>query len=144
MSALAPHFLLRADCHRFNRPGNWHFALHTPDGRPQVEVEDAEPSVHGERLELLTVIRGLEAIDQPAHVTLQTTSDYVRRGIKYGLDDWRSNNWRWERHGKMVPIKNADLWRRLDRALQVHNVVCSQIPAGPAHPNLLPPKLRRA
>jgi ribonuclease HI len=124
MSISAPHFLLKADCDRLRRPGTWHFALQTADGSPQVEVEDAEPTISGERLELLTVIRGLEAIDRPAHVTLLTSSSYVRRGIKYGLEEWRANNWQWERHGHMVPIKNGDLWRRLDRALHVHRVQC--------------------
>jgi ribonuclease HI len=124
MPVRAPHFLLKAECHSHSRPGQWHFALQTADGRPQIDVEDAEPAVSGERLELLTVVRGLEAIDRPSHVTLLTTSKYVRRGIQYGLDDWRANNWRWERHGTMVPVKDGDLWRRLDRAFQVHCVDC--------------------
>jgi ribonuclease HI len=127
MSHPTPHFLLRAECHRLNQPGDWHFVLQSADGRPQIEVEDAEPAIQGERLELLTVIRGLEAIDRPARVTLQTASAYVRRGIKYGLDEWRTNNWHWERHGEMVPVKNGDLWRRLDRALKVHQVNCQLI-----------------
>ncbi|HZZ26747.1 MAG TPA: RNase H family protein, partial [Pirellulales bacterium] len=124
MSIRAPHFLLKAECRKQNRSGNWHFVLATVDGRQQVDVEDAEPMLPEERLELLAVVRGLEAIDSPAKVTLQTSSSYVRRGICYGLDDWRENNWHWEWHGKMVPVKNGDLWRRLDRALQVHDVEC--------------------
>ena len=135
----APQVLLQAECRRQNRPGRWHFAIRTADGCPQIDVEDDEPDVHGERLELLTVVRGLEALDRPAQVTLETTSSYVRRGINYGLNAWRETNWRWERHGEMVPVKNGDLWRRLDRALQVHNVTCRLIPADPIHPNL-PPK----
>jgi ribonuclease HI len=128
-------YLLRADSNHSQEPGHWHFALQDIDGRSQVEVEDAEPAVQGERLELLTVIRGLEAIDHPAHVTLLTSSDYVRRGIKYGLDDWRSSGWLWERHGQMVPVKNADLWRRLDRAMQFHTVTCSQTSAANTYEN---------
>jgi ribonuclease HI len=124
MSVRAPHFLLKAECHPDSQSGQWRFALQTADGRPQIDVEDAEPAVSGERLELLTVVRGLEAIDRPSHVTLITTSAYVCRGIEYGLDEWRANNWRWERHGAMVPVKNGDLWRRLDRAFQVHRVDC--------------------
>jgi ribonuclease HI len=134
----APHFLLRAECHRSNRPGDWHFALETDDGRRQIDVEDIEPNVDAQRLELLTVVRALEALDHPAEVTLQTSSTYVRRGINYGLEDWRSSDWRWERYGEMVPVKNADLWRRLDRAMQVHNVTCQVAPADAANPNSLP------
>src|SRR5262245_46386406 len=121
---LTPHFLLQAESREHRQPGDWHFLLQTADGHPEVEVEDSEPAIQGERLELLAVVRGLEAIDLPARVTLFTESDYVRRGIRYGLDDWRANNWHWERHGQMVPVKNGDLWRRLDRALQVHDVEC--------------------
>jgi ribonuclease HI len=133
MATPAPHFLLKADCRRQNRIGNWHFVLQTADGRKQADVEDAEPALPAERLELLAVVRGLEAIDSPAKVTLQTSSRYVRRGIKYGLDEWRENNWHWEWHGKMVPVKNEDLWRRLDRALQVHDVQCQLIRIDGAH-----------
>jgi len=124
MPVCAPHFLLRTECRSKDHAGKWHFVLQTPDGRKQADVEDAEPTLPGERLELLAVVRGLEAIDSPAKVTLQTSSNYVRRGIDYGLDDWRENNWQWEWHGQMVPVKNYDLWRRLDRALQVHEVDC--------------------
>jgi ribonuclease HI len=134
MSIRAPHFLLKTESRRRNnRACDWHFVLQTADGRQQVEVEDSEPNVPAERLELLAVVRGLEAIDSPAKVTLQTSSNYVRRGIHYGLDDWRENNWQWEWHGKMVPVKNGDLWRRLDRALQVHDVECQLLRIDAAH-----------
>ena len=76
-------------------------------------AEDIEPDIQGERLELLTVVRGLEALDQPVPVTLMTPSIYVREGIRYGLAEWRRNGWRWESFGQMVPVKNCDLWQRV-------------------------------
>jgi ribonuclease HI len=114
-----PHFVLKAG----QTAGNWRFSLENPNDRA-LEVSDFEPFTQGQRLELLAVVRGLEALEQPSRVTLQTSSSYVKRGIIYGLEDWRASGWRWESHGKMVPVKNGDLWRRLDRALQLHQVEC--------------------
>jgi ribonuclease HI len=124
MSVSAPHFLLMAGRVRRDRQEDWRFTIQTDDGQPCFEVADFEPEVHGERLELLAVIRGLESLDQPSRVTLFTDSAYVSRGLNYGLDEWRDNNWQWERHGSMVPVKNSDLWKRLDRTLQIHQVEC--------------------
>ncbi len=124
MSVPAPHFLLIAGRGKRDQHEDWRFTIQTDDGQPCVEVADSEPEVQGERLELLAVIRGLESFDQPSRVTLLTDSDYVSRGLNYGLEEWRNNNWQWERHGSMVPVKNSDLWKRLDRTLQIHQVEC--------------------
>ena len=124
MSLTAPHFLLIAGRVRRDRQEDWQFTIQTDDGQPCFEVADFEPEVHGERLELLAVIRGLESLDQPSRITLFTDSTYVSRGLNYGLAEWRDNNWQWERHGSMVPVKNSDLWKRLDRTLQIHQVEC--------------------
>jgi ribonuclease HI len=121
MSAKMPHFLLKAG--ETTSPGNWRFSLENADGR-ELEVNDFEPFTQGQRLELLAVVRGLEALEQPSRVTVLTPSSYVKRGIAYGMEDWRASGWCWESHGKMVPVKNSDLWRRLDRALQFHRVEC--------------------
>jgi ribonuclease HI len=124
MSVPAPHFLLRARANRLDRPGRWCFMLESNDGSHSMKVEDDEPDTHGERLELLALVRGLEAVPQPAHVTVVATSRYVDRVLNGGLEEWRANDWRWEHHGEMVPVKNADLWRRVDRALNFHKIDC--------------------
>ena len=98
--------------------------LQAVDGSTKLEVEDAEPDMRGERLELLAVVRGLEALEQPSRVTLVTASRYVSRGLTCSLPEWRESGWQWEHHGQMVPIKNRDLWQRLDRALRFHRVQC--------------------
>ncbi|MFO0912286.1 MAG: RNase H family protein [Pirellulales bacterium] len=107
--------------------GRWQFQLKSVDGRGELEAGDAEHSSAGERLELLAVVRGLEALDQPSRVKLVTTSRQVARGLRHGLEAWRANNWHWERFGRWVPIKDADLWRRIDRALQFHEVECQSV-----------------
>jgi ribonuclease HI len=98
--------------------------LEAVDGSAKFEVCDQEQDVEGERLELLAVVRGLEALDQPSRVTLVTPSRYVSHGLRYGLAGWRESGWQWERFGKMTAIKNSDLWQRIDKALQYHDVIC--------------------
>ena len=102
----------------------WRFVLRSPDGETRLEVADAEQDASDERLALLAVVRGLEALEQPSRVTLVTTNMSIRRGLRFGLDSWRENQWQWERYGRMAPIKNADLWQRVDRALRFHEVDC--------------------
>ena len=123
MNSCTPKYLLFSEPSGGPR-GTWKFVLRSIHGSECLEASDDEPGVCGERLELLTVVRGLEALDQPSKVTLVTPSKYVREGIRYGLREWRSNGWRWEYYGEMVPVKNRDLWQRIDRALRFHEVDC--------------------
>lgn len=138
MSVPAPHFVLYSELtaaapfHRSpastadgHRPScGWRFSLRSEDGTTRLDVSDDEPNASPERLALLAVVRGLEALEQPSRVTLVTSSGWVRRGLRFGLDHWRDNHWRWERFGRMTRIKNADLWQRVDRAMQYHEVDC--------------------
>jgi ribonuclease HI len=128
MTAKAPHFHLYAEaapaadataaCHS----ARWRFVLRLPGGENSLEAADEEPAASPERLELLAIIRGLEALEQPSRVTLFTASREIRRGLDFGLAAWRENDWQWERYGRMTPIKNGDLWQRLDRLLEIHSL----------------------
>jgi hypothetical protein len=91
-----------------------------------LEATDVEPEVWGERLDLLTVVRGLESLDQPSRVTLIGCSRYVQQGVQFGLSEWRSNDWQWEYFGQLAPVRDADLWQRMDHILQFHRVECGQ------------------
>ena len=138
MSIPAPHFLLFSEARGKKRQGQWRFVLQAADGSATFEASDSEPDIGGERLELLAVIRGLEALDQPSRVTLFTPSKYVSRGMAYGLEEWRRNGWTWECFGEMVPVKNRDLWQRLDRALNYHTIEFRIRRTDDAHPSLEP------
>ena len=107
--------------------GQWHFELRSAEGEVLLSAADREAETIGPRLELLAAVRGLEALESPSEVTLLTASRYVRRGIVYGLDHWRQNGWTWEWFGHMVPVRNHDLWQRVDRALGFHHVQCPQV-----------------
>jgi ribonuclease HI len=116
--------------------GAWRFVLRSVDGAKYFEAADVETDVIGERLELLTLVRALESLDQPSQVTLMGSSNYLRQGIQFGMPEWRTNDWLWEWFGQMVPVKNADLWQRLDRLMAFHQVECRIRRTDAAHPAL--------
>lgn len=135
MTVSTPHYLLfsesnaprAADSGHVRRglnSGRWRFVLETVDGRTRFEATDEELESEEGRLALLAVVRGLEALEQPSRVTVVTPSRYVSRGFLFGLEEWRENDWQWERFGEMTPIKNCDLWQRIDRAMQYHQIEC--------------------
>ncbi len=138
-----PQFLLFCDTHASDASsaaasggsscfGRWHFVLDRLDRPEHLEAADSEPAIHPDRLALLSVVRGLEALDEPSRVNLVTTSRYVSRGLKYGLSNWRESDYQWERFGIQKPVRNADLWQRVDRALKFHGVTCRLIQSAPA------------
>lgn len=133
MVAAQPQFLLFCDAHVSSSSskagfekinGRWHFMLERLDGPERLEVTDSERAQPPDRLALLAVVRGLEALEQPSQVTLITTSRYVSRGLRYGLSEWREADYSWEHFGVQKPIRNADLWQRIDCAMQFHRVAC--------------------
>lgn len=130
MKQTAPHYLLLCEANsnrvdgRDGPGGNWSFVLERIGSSHRIEVAECEPNVTGERLELLAVVRGLEALEQPSRVTLFTSSRFVGHGIRRHLQSWRENGFRWERFGEMIPINHQDFWIRVDRALHFHDVDC--------------------
>ena len=127
MSTCTPHFLLFSEARppvEGDETGRWHFVLESLADGDSLEAAEEVPAVSAEQLELLAVVRGLEALDQPSRVTLVTTSRYVARGLRNGLSHWRENDFQWERFGRLVPVKHGDLWRRIDRALGFHRLDC--------------------
>lgn len=125
MQAPGKHYLLFTDAvTRTCRSQEWRFVLQPIDGGERVVASDVETDADGMRLALLAVVRGLEALDGPSRVTLLVANRFVRRGIRRDLAQWRERSWRWERFGQLVPIRDLDLWQRVDRALAIHQVEC--------------------
>ena len=120
-----PHYLLFAAASwQSCQLGRWRFVLEPIDAGQRIVAADVEPEIDRSRLELLAVVRGLEALEQPSQVTLLTRSRYVRRGLRHDLCQWRDASWRWERFGKLVPIRDLDLWQRVDLAQSFHEISC--------------------
>ncbi len=137
MNKTAPQYLLFTEAKNLadsmTRGGRWRFVLERIGTAFRVEEADDEPGVRGERLQLLAVVRGLEALDQESCVTLITSSKYVGRGIRRGLTQWKQNDWQWERYGQMALIKNHDLWKRIDQAMKIHQINCRVWQFDPPH-----------
>lgn len=102
----------------------WRFMLLATDSDQTVTASDLVDEPSPTRTELLALVRGLEAAEAPADVRLFTSSGYLHRGMTRGLAQWRSQQWHWERFGRRVPIRDCDLWQRVDHALRFHQVDC--------------------
>lgn len=100
----------------------WRFMLEAPEPRLRLEAEEEDTCPSHERAELLAVVRGLEALDQPSSVSLYTPSRFVLAGLRYGIGEWRDTNWHWEWYGRWAPVAHQDLWRRVEAALQFHEM----------------------
>lgn len=131
MTSPKPHYLLFCDgnvsAHGESvgtQRGRWRFVLEDLASGERIEATDQEVACAPDRSALVAVLRGLEALEQPSRVTLVTTSRYVTRGLQYGLSEWRDNDYSWEHFGTVQPIRNADIWKRIDRALAFHQVQC--------------------
>ena len=93
-------------------PGGWGVLLRS--GTTQKELYGGEPSTTNNRMELMAVIQALEALKRPCAVTLYLDSQYVLKGITEWLPGWKAKGWK---TASKQPVKNAELWRRLDDLL---------------------------
>jgi ribonuclease HI len=99
-------------------PGGWGAVL-SYDGHEK-EIYGGEPeATTNNRMELMAAIRALESLKRPVSVRLHTDSTYVRSGITSWLASWKRNGWR---TASKQPVKNADLWQRLELAVEQHQV----------------------
>ena len=98
-------------------PGGWGALLIYGDKRK--ELSGGEPLTTNNRMELRAATEALDILKRSCNVDLHTDSQYVRNGIMQWIHRWKANGWRTA--GK-DPVKNEDLWRRLDEATKRHNV----------------------
>lgn len=115
-------------------PGGWAFILRHPKSGKEVEGSGGERETTNNRMELTAVIRGLELLKRPTTVEVVTDSAYVGKGMSEWLPKWKANGWRRKEKGRLVEIKNEDLWRRLDELLQVHRVRFVHVRGHSGHP----------
>ena len=98
-------------------PGGWGATLES--GEHFRELSGAEADTTNNRMELTAVIRALEALKRRAVVTVHTDSEYVRRGITEWLPNWKARDWKTT---DRKPVKNRDLWERLDELAVGHDI----------------------
>ena len=103
-------------------PGGWGVILQAKDGLVLIkerELFGGEKDTTNNRMELIAAISCLESLEKPTTLTLFTDSNYVKGGITEWMKTWKKNEWKTA--GKKS-VKNVDLWKRLDKASQRHNV----------------------
>jgi ribonuclease HI len=97
--------------------GGWGALLRS--GSNVRELYGGEPATTNNRMELMAVIRALEALKRTCKVRLHTDSQYVQLGISKWIHGWKKNGWR---TADKKPVKNADLWRELDELAAKHEI----------------------
>jgi ribonuclease HI len=117
-------------------PGGWAYILKDLcSGRELERHSGLEVATTNNRMELLAVIRGLEAVPEGgAGVTVVTDSAYVGKGMTEWMPSWKRNGWQRKDGYRMKPIKNADLWQQLDELLQHRGVAVQIIKGHAGHP----------
>jgi len=98
-------------------PGGWGAVLIS--GEHEKDLKGGEAATTNNRMELTAAIEALDALKRPSIVDIHTDSQYVKGGITGWIHGWKRNGWK---TADKKPVKNIDLWQRLDAALQRHNV----------------------
>lgn len=110
-------------------PGGWGVLLRYGD--KQKELHGGEPETTNNRMELMAAIAGLEALRTPCKVVLTTDSRYVMDGITQWMANWKKRGWK---TASKQPVKNVDLWQRLDAAAAPHEIEWQWVKGHSGHP----------
>ena len=100
-------------------------------GKHRKEISEGFTLTTNNRMELLATIEALKLLTKPCQVELTTDSQYVKNGINQWIHNWRRNGWRTK---DKKPVKNADLWKRLDEAVKKHKVNWHWVKGHSGHP----------
>jgi len=110
-------------------PGGWGVLLRY-NGHEKT-LSGAEPMTTNNRMELLAAIQALESLKRPCRVRLTTDSQYVQKGIQEWLANWKRRGWK---TAARKPVKNVDLWQRLDKAAAPHEIHWEWVRGHCGHP----------
>ena len=110
-------------------PGGWGVLLRL--GPHEKRLYGGEPETTNNRMELTAAIRGLEALKRPASVVLTTDSQYVMKGVREGMPNWKKRNWQ---TASKQPVKNVDLWQQLDALVSQHEIEWRWVRGHTGHP----------
>ena len=110
-------------------PGGWGAVMRFKG--VEKELSGGEPATTNNRMELMAAIAALEALKRPSEVALTTDSTYLRDGITRWIHDWKRRNWK---TAAKKPVKNVDLWQRLEAAIAPHRVTWHWVRGHTGHP----------
>ena len=114
-------------------PGGWGVLMQARDGQAVVkerELQGGEPLTTNNRMELMAAISALEALSRPSDLTIVTDSAYVKNGVTEWIHNWKRKGWR---TAAGTPVKNVELWQRLDAAQARHKVAWKWIKGHAGH-----------
>ena len=114
-------------------PGGWGVLMRALDGETVVkerELSGGEAETTNNRMELLAAIAALETLARPSEITIVTDSAYVKNGVTGWIFGWKKNGWK---TADRKPVKNVDLWQRLDAAQARHKVTWTWIKGHAGH-----------
>jgi len=116
---MTDHVIIYTDgaCKGNPGPGGWGVILSYKS--TVKEIYGGEPNTTNNRMELMAAIQALETLTKPCSVQLNTDSKYVMQGITEWIGNWKKRGWK---TASKTPVKNEDLWRRLDAAIQRHTI----------------------
>ncbi len=115
-------------------PGGWGVLLVAKDQAKIIkerELFGGQEDTTNNQMELLAAISALEVLDRPSKIKIITDSSYVKNGVTQWLENWKNNKWK---TASKKPVKNADLWRRLDQARLRHEVIWEWVKGHAGHP----------
>jgi ribonuclease HI len=126
-----PHVTVYTDgaCSGNPGPGGWGAILISGPHRKEINGHEAETT--NNRMELSAAIGALEALKKPAVVALHTDSNYLKEGITKWIHGWKRNGWK---TADKKPVKNEDLWKRLELALKSHKIEWHWVKGHAGHP----------
>jgi ribonuclease HI len=110
-------------------PGGWGAILQS--GSHEKELFGGEPATTNNRMELTAVIRALEALKRPSRVEIFTDSEYVKKGVTEWLQAWKRRGWL---TADRKPVKNIELWQRLDELAGRHRIRWHWVRGHSGHP----------
>nr|WP_111302036.1 ribonuclease HI [Paracoccus saliphilus] len=103
-------------------PGGWGVLMRALEGESVVkqrELQGGEAATTNNRMELMAAISALEALTRPSKIVIVTDSNYVKNGVTQWIHGWKRNGWK---TADRKPVKNVELWQRLDEAARRHEV----------------------
>jgi ribonuclease HI len=110
-------------------PGGWGVVLRYGDNERQLFGGDRETT--NNRMELLAVIEGLSVLKRPCEISITSDSTYVLKGIQEWLQNWKKRGWK---TASKKPVKNVDLWQRLDALIEPHTIEWHWVKGHSGHP----------
>ena len=110
-------------------PGGWGAVLRYKG--TEKELSGGDPATTNNRMEMMAAIMALETLKRPSKVELHTDSTYLRDGIMKWIHGWKRNGWK---TAAKQPVKNVDLWQRLEQAIERHDVTWHWVKGHAGHP----------